>query len=84
MAQVLSGEAQFAVGDSDLLINRINGQPVVALAAIFQHSPYVLMSRQDRNIRTPSDLVGAKVMLSEDQGGIQLRAMLKRDRKSVV
>ena len=79
VAQVLGGEAQFGIGDSDLLINRIQGQPIVALAAIFQHSPYVIMSRQDRNIRTPSDLVGATVMLSEDQGGIQLRAMLQRE-----
>lgn len=79
VAQVLSGAAQFSIGDSDLLINRINGQPLVALAAIFQHSPYVIMSRQDRNIRTPADLIGATVMMSQDQGEIQLRAMLKRE-----
>lgn len=79
VAQVLSGAAQFSIGDSDLLINRINGQPVVALAAIFQHSPYVIMSRQDRNIRTPADLIGATVMLSQDQGEIQLRATLQRE-----
>ncbi len=79
VATVLSGEAQFSIGDSDLVAARINGQPIVALAAIFQHSPYVIMSRQDRNIRTLSDLIGAKVMLSEDQGAIQLRAMLQRE-----
>jgi PAS domain S-box-containing protein len=76
---VLGGGAQFGIGDSELLINRIKGQPVVALAAIFQHSPYVIMSRQDRHIRTPSDLVGRKLMLSEGQGAIQLRAMFKRE-----
>ena len=79
VAQVLSGQAQFGIGDSDLLISRINGQPVVAVAAIFQHTPYIIMSRQDRGIRTPSDLIGKTVMLSEDQGEIQLRAMLKRE-----
>ncbi|MCJ7799526.1 MAG: ABC transporter substrate-binding protein [Polaromonas sp.] len=79
IAQVLSGAAQFSIGDSDLLINRINGQPLVALAAVFQHSPYVIMSRQDRAIRTPADLIGATVMLSQDQGEIQLRAMLQRE-----
>lgn len=79
VSQVLSGKAQFAIGGSDLLINRINGQPVVALAAVFQHSPYVIMSRQDRNIRTPAGLIGATVMLSQDQGEIQLRAMLRRE-----
>ncbi|MFC5524061.1 ABC transporter substrate-binding protein [Polaromonas jejuensis] len=79
VATVLSGEAQFSIGDSDLVATRINGQPIVALAAIFQHSPYVIMSRRDRNIRTLSDLIGAKVMMSEDQGAIQLRAMLQRE-----
>jgi ABC-type nitrate/sulfonate/bicarbonate transport system substrate-binding protein len=45
VATVLSGEAQYSIGDSDLITTRINGQPIVALAAIFQHSPYVIMSR---------------------------------------
>ncbi|MDI1238572.1 MAG: ABC transporter substrate-binding protein [Polaromonas sp.] len=79
IATVLKGDAQYGIGDSDLLINRINGQPLVALAAIFQHSPYVIMSRADRRIRSPSDLVGAKVMLSDGQGSTQLRAVLKRE-----
>ncbi len=79
IATVLKGAAHYGIGDSDLLINRINGQPIVALAAIFQHTPYVIMSRADRGIRSPSDLVGARVMLSDDQGSIQLRAMLKRE-----
>ncbi|WP_318408949.1 ABC transporter substrate-binding protein [Polaromonas sp. SM01] len=79
VASVVGGQAQFAIADSDLLINRINGQPIVALAAIFQHSPYVILSRQDSHLRTPSDLVGKTVMLSEDQGSIQLRAMLARE-----
>ena len=79
IGQVLGGQADFGIGDSELLISRINGQPVVALAAIFQHSPYIIMSRQDRNIRTPADLIGKTIMLSEDQGAVQFRAMLKRE-----
>ena len=79
IAEVLAGRAQFAVGDSDLLVERIKGQPIVAMAAIFQHSPYVILSREDRNIRGPRDLVGKKVMLAGGQGEIQLRAMLQRE-----
>lgn len=79
MATVLKGDAHYGISDSELLIDRLNGQPVMALAAIFQHSPYVILSRQDRNIRTPSDLVGKKLMLSEGQGAVQLRAMFKRE-----
>ena len=79
LAEVLSGRAQFAVGDSDLLVERIQGKPIVAMAAIFQHSPYVILSRKDRGIRSPRDLVGKKVMLAGGQGEIQLRAMLQRE-----
>ena len=79
MATVLKGEAHYGISDSELLMDRLNGQPVMALAAIFQHSPYVIMSRQDRQIRTPSDLVGRNLMLSEGQGAVQLRAMFKRE-----
>lgn len=31
IATVLKGDAHYGIGDSDLLINRINGQPIVAL-----------------------------------------------------
>lgn len=43
---VLDGKAQYGVGNSSLLVARKSGQPVVALAVIFQHSPQVLISRQ--------------------------------------
>lgn len=79
LAEVLAGRAQFAVGDADLLVARIKGQPIVAMAALFQHSPYVLLSRADSGIRSPHDLVGKKVMLSGDQGEIQMRAMLQSE-----
>ena len=79
LTEVLSGRAQFAVGDSDLLVERIQGKPIVAMAAIFQHSPYVILSRKDRGIRSPRDLVGKKVMLAGGQGEVQLRAMLQRE-----
>ena len=37
--EVVSGRAQYGVGNSSLLLARQQGKPVVALAAIFQHSP---------------------------------------------
>ncbi len=79
LAIVLEGGADFGVGDSDVLLARLRGQPLVACAAIFQHSPYVLLSRKDRNIRTPSDLLGRTVMMADDQGEAQFRAMLVRE-----
>lgn len=42
---VLAGEAEFGVGTSELLLLRAQGRPVVVLAAIYQHSPLVLVAR---------------------------------------
>lgn len=44
-AEVLAGRAQYGVGNSDLLLFRHRGEPVVLLAAVFQHSPMVLLVR---------------------------------------
>ncbi len=76
LPEVLAGRADFGVSDTDVLVARLRGEPLVVCAAIFQHSPYVLLSRADRGIRSPHDLVGKRVMLAGDQGAAQLRAML--------
>lgn len=44
---VLSGRAEFGVGTSELLLLRARGERVVVLANIFQHSPLVLLARDD-------------------------------------
>lgn len=80
LQQVLSGNVTYGITDSDILLSRMRGQPVVALAAIFQHSPYVLLSLKDRGITGPQDLIGKRVMLSSDQGASQFRAMLFKQR----
>mgnify|MGYP002775352029 CR=1 FL=1 len=77
LQQVLSGHADYGIGDAEILVSRISGQPVVALAAIFQHSPGVLLSLKQSNIQKPEDLVGKRIMMSSDgQGVYQFKAML--------
>jgi len=60
---VLEGKAEFGVGTSALLLQRKVGQPVVALAVIFQHSPYVLIARQINATQDIHGLVGKRIML---------------------
>ncbi len=60
---VLEGRAQFGVGTSSLLLERGAGRPVVALAVIFQHSPYVLIARRESATQGIHDLVGKRIML---------------------
>ncbi len=61
--EVLSGHAQYGEGNSEVLFQRLQGKPLVALAAIFQHSPSVLLTRKDSGINSVHDLIGKKVML---------------------
>ena len=61
--EVLQGQAQYGVANSELLLERLRGAPLVALAAIYQHSPSVLLARKDAEILSPDDLIGKKVMM---------------------
>ncbi len=63
---VLSGKAHYGVTSADLVKARVAGQPVVALAVLFQHSPIILMSRKDRELAYLADYVGKTVMGSPD------------------
>ncbi len=44
MGQVINGKADFGIAMSDLILHRAKGQPVVALASIFQHSPLIILT----------------------------------------
>jgi len=80
LQQVLSGQANYSIGDSEILVSRIAGKPVVALAAVFQHSPYVLLSLNESGIYQPEDLIGKRIMMSGDQGGLQFKALLLKQK----
>ena len=54
--EVISGRANFGVELPGLLIERSKGKPVIALAAIFQHSPLILIAKKETGIETPQDL----------------------------
>ena len=74
---VLEGQAEFGVGTSSLLLERKEGRPVVVLAVIFQHSPYVLIARQESATQGIHDLVGKRVMLEPQSD--ELVAYLKAE-----
>jgi ABC-type nitrate/sulfonate/bicarbonate transport system substrate-binding protein len=60
--QVVEGKSDFGVVGADVLLSaRAQGQPVVAVAAIYQRSPVVLISLPEKNVIRPQDLVGKRV-----------------------
>ncbi|MCF8483342.1 MAG: diguanylate cyclase [Rhodospirillum sp.] len=62
--RVLSGDADYGISETDLLVPLAKGAPLVALAAIQQHSPKVILARSDTGIRSVHDLVGRRLGLS--------------------
>ncbi|MBI2306848.1 MAG: diguanylate cyclase [Rhodocyclales bacterium] len=74
--EVLAGRAQYAEGNSEILYQRLLGQPLVALAAIFQHSPSVLIARRDSGITSAHDLIGKRVMLMDGSADADFLTML--------
>ena len=74
--QVVSGAAEYGVGNSELLLTYQKGEPVVVLAVIFQHSPLALAvprSGQEADSKGAGiqnlyiqDLVGQTVMIENN------------------
>ncbi|MGH8354592.1 MAG: ABC transporter substrate-binding protein [Pseudomonas sp.] len=76
---MLAGEVDFAIANSGLVIARMAGKPVVALAAIMQTSPVVWIVRADSNIYTPHDLLGKRLMLMAAPESAELLITLRRE-----
>ncbi|UXB11346.1 diguanylate cyclase [Aeromonas dhakensis] len=74
--EVMSGNAQFGISGSDLLLARASGQPIVVLASMLQHSPLVLLTLERSDIRQPADLAGKRLML--EPGSQELQIYLNR------
>ncbi len=75
---VATGHAEYGISGSNLLIQRVQGQPLVAIGAIFQHAPTMLMVRSDSGIHTPQDLRGKRVMI-ETAVDPEITAMLRNE-----
>ncbi len=75
---VTQGKVQYGVGRSSLIVDYINGAPIVLMAAVFQSSPMMLLTRKDANIKTAKDLKNRRVMLTDDTvEGAEMQAMFR-------
>ena len=77
---VLERKAEFGIQDGgDLIYHRLNGEPLIAVAAIFQHSPLALIAKKSSGIYSPTDLVGRTVMIGQDRGAASILAMFRHE-----
>jgi diguanylate cyclase (GGDEF)-like protein len=76
--EVVSEQADFGIGNSDLILHFAEGKPILALAAISQHAPTILIALKSSGIQNISDLPSKRVMLQPGYASLPLIAMLKQ------
>ena len=75
---VLENENTYSIGNSSLIIDKLNNKDIVFLAAIFQTSPIILISLKESNINKINDLKNKKVMITpQSMDSINIKSMLK-------
>lgn len=69
--QVLNNQADFGTAGSPSLIEAYtDGKPVVAVANLFQRTPLALISLSTSDIKSPQDLIGKRIMVTDGSGRI--------------
>ncbi len=63
--EVLSGHKTYGIGYSSLIVDYLQGKPVVFLANIFKHSALVLVAQKE--ITKPIELKGKRIMGSREE-----------------
>jgi len=62
--EVLNGKSDYGIGRINLIIEKLNGKDIVAMAAIYQSSPLILLSLKSSNINSIEDLKNKKIMFT--------------------
>jgi ABC-type nitrate/sulfonate/bicarbonate transport system substrate-binding protein len=73
--ELLKGEVDFVIGNTQLLIDYAQGGEILALATYFQRNPWGLFVAPDSGIQDPKDLRGRSIMSGE--GNVELELLLK-------
>ncbi len=73
---VLNGHADYSIASSSLLIDRLKGSPVVAMAAILQSSPETLLTLKKSAIKSIEDIRGRVMTGGSRQSSHSYQALL--------
>ncbi|AFI83628.1 myristoyl transferase [Methylophaga nitratireducenticrescens] len=85
--EVENGNVEFGISGAGLVVERLKGRPFVALAAIFQSSPYTWLVRADSSITHPTDFVGKTVTrqsYADDLSAMLLRFQIHPSQLNIV
>lgn len=82
-ASVLSGESDFGLDGSELILEAMQGKDLYLITTTFQTSPLVLLSLKRDDLARVGDLKGKKIMLAPNQVAMaSLIAMLRTNNVS--
>jgi PAS domain S-box-containing protein len=76
--EIEKGRADIGVSGPDIVSHYLSGSPIVALAAINQHSPLVVLTSKNSGIVNPQQLVSKRLMLVSE-GDDEVRTMLRNE-----
>jgi len=79
VGEVLAGRADYGVASSELLLHRLHGMPLVALAAVFQHSAIVFLAKEESGISTPQEMIGRRVMMLPGNDAAEYLAVFRNE-----
>lgn len=85
--EVESGEVEFGLSGTGIVVEYLKGRPLVALGATFQNSPYVWLVRADSGIYSAQDFIGKTVTrqsYADDLAAIFLQEKLDTSRINFV
>ncbi|MDD2895851.1 MAG: ABC transporter substrate-binding protein [Aliarcobacter sp.] len=78
---VNDGKIDFAVGRETLILERIKNPNIVALYALFQSTPLILMSTKDSGIENINDFSNKRIMTTiDDASEVSLKAMISSNK----
>jgi len=72
-------KTEFGVSGSCLIKRKLNGESIILLKAIYQHSPLVILTLKKNNINIPSDLVGKRIMTHGQQLDFNILSLFKSE-----
>jgi signal transduction histidine kinase/ABC-type nitrate/sulfonate/bicarbonate transport system substrate-binding protein len=79
--EVSDGKIDFAVGRETLILERTKNRNVVALYALFQATPLILISTQESGINNVNDFSYKRIMTTiDDSSEVSLKAMIISNR----
>jgi len=77
--EILNGDAQYGIANSELVMYYMEGKPLVVLACIMQNSPSAILVKSSSKIFVPKDLVGKSIEIDKDKTGIDIFTMLSKE-----